>query len=57
MILIDFDFPKLRTRETWSDKGLKGPVLEDPSTINMVNVPNDCGNLHHSTFILLIEHF
>ena len=57
MILIDFDFPKLRTPETWSDKGVKGPVLEDPSTINMVNVPNDCGNLHHSTFILLIEHF
>ena len=38
MTLIDFDFPKLRTPETWSDKCLKSPVSDIPSTSNMVNV-------------------
>ena len=37
--LIDFIFSKLRTPKTWLDKCLKGPVSEDPSTSNMVNVP------------------
>ena len=42
MTLIDFDFPKLRTPETWSDKCLKSPVSDIPSTSNMVNVPKHC---------------
>ena len=42
MPLIDFEFPKLRTPTTWSDKFLKSPILEDPSTRNMVDVPKHC---------------
>ena len=42
MTLIDFVFPKLQTPKTWSDKCLKSPVSEDPSTSNMVNVPKHC---------------
>ena len=42
MTLIDFVFPKLRPPKTWSDKSLKSPVSEDPSTSNMVNMPNHC---------------
>ena len=38
MTLIDFDFLELRTPETWSDKCLKSPVSDIPSTSNMVNV-------------------
>ena len=49
MALIDFLFPKLQTPKTWSDKCLKNPVSDDPSTSNMVNK-------HHSTFIILIDH-
>ena len=55
--LRDFLFPKLRTPKTWSDKFLKSPILEDPSTRNMVNVPKHCWNLHHSTFIIFIDHY
>ena len=54
--LLDFVFPKLRTPETWSDKCLKSPVSDIPSTSNMVNVPKHCWNLHHSTFIIFIDH-
>ena len=54
--LIDFEFPKLRTPKTWSDKCLKSPVSEDPLTSNMVNVPKHCWNLHNTTFIRLIDH-
>ena len=39
MTLIDFLFPKLRPAKTWTEKCLKNPVSEDPSTSNMVNVP------------------
>ena len=39
------------------DKFLKSPILEDPSTRNMVNVPKHCWNLHHSTFIIFIDHY
>ena len=56
MTLIDFLFPKLRTPKWWSDKCLKAPVSDDPSTSNMVNVPKHCWNLHHSTFIIFIDH-
>ena len=43
--LIDFVFLKLRTPKTWLDKCLKSPVLEDPSTSNMVDIPKHCSNL------------
>ena len=52
-----FLFPKLRSLKRWSDKSLKSPVSEDPSTSNMVNVPRHCWNLHDSTFIEFINHF
>ena len=39
MTLTDFVFPKLRTVKSWLDKCRKSPVLEDPSTSNMVKVP------------------
>ena len=39
------------------DKFLKSPILEDPSTRNMVNVPKHCWNLHHSTFIIFFDHW
>ena len=42
MTLRDFVFPKLGTPKTWSDKCLKSPVLEDPSTSNMVNITKHC---------------
>ena len=47
-----FLFPKLRSLKRWSDKSLKSPVSEDPSTSNMVNVPKHYSSLHHITFIL-----
>ena len=53
---IVFVFPKLRTPKAWSDKCLKTPVSSNLSTSNMVNVPKHCWNLHHSTFIPLIDH-
>ena len=56
MTLIDVVFPKLRTPKTWSDKSLKNPVSEDPSTSNMGNVLKHCRNLHHSTLIILTDH-
>ena len=52
----DFVFPKLRTPKTWSDKCLKSPLSDDPLTSNMVNVPKHCSNLHHSIFIIFIDH-
>ena len=52
----DFVFPKLRTPKTWSDKCLKSPVSQDPSTSNMENVPKDCWNMDDSTFIKFIYH-
>ena len=56
MTLIDFAFPILRTPKTWSDKCIKPHVSQDSSTSNMVNVSNHCGNLHHSIFIIFIDH-
>ena len=56
MTHIDFVFPKLWTAKTWSDKCLKSPVSEDPSTSNKVNLPNQCWNLHDSIFIKIIDH-
>ena len=54
--LTDLVYPILRTPESWSDKCLKSPVWEKPSTSNMVNVSKQCWNLHHSTFIKFIAH-
>ena len=42
MTLIDFVMSKLRTPKIWSDKCLKSPVSEDPSTSNIVNVLKLC---------------
>ena len=56
MTLIDFDFPKLRTAETWPEKCLKSSISNIPSRCNMVNVPKHCGSLHHSTFLIFIDH-
>ena len=55
--LIDFVFPKLPATKTRSDKCLKSRVSENPSTSNMVNVPQHCWNLHHSAFIISNDHF
>ena len=56
MTLIGFVLPKLGTRKIWIDKCLKGSILEDPSTSNIVNMPKHCSNLHHITFIIFIDH-
>ena len=42
MTLIDFLFPKLPPSKRWSDKCLKSPVKDEPSTSNMVKVPKLC---------------
>ena len=42
MALIDFVFPKLRPPKTSSDICLRSPVSEDPSTSNMLKLPNHC---------------
>ena len=55
--LTAYVFSKLQALKTWLDKCLKSPVSEDPLTINMVNVPKHCWNLHHSTLIIFILHW
>ena len=55
--LIGFVFPKIRTLKGWSDKCLKSPVWEHAWTSNMGNMAKHCSNLHHSTFIIFIDHF
>ena len=42
MTVIDFDFPKVRTPKRLSDKCLKSPVSEDPSTSKIINVLKHC---------------
>ena len=49
-------FGNYRLRNTCSDKYLKGPISQDPSTTNMLNDPKHCWNLNDSTFIMFIEH-
>ena len=51
-----FVFSKLSTPKTRLDKCLKRPVSEDPSTSNMADVPKHCWNLHHTIFIIFIDH-
>ena len=55
MTLIDFAFPKLRTRKTLSDKCLKGHISEDPSTSNIVIVQKNCWNLRQTPLIIFIN--
>ena len=47
---------ELPTPKTRLKKCLKCPIAEDPSTSNMVNAPKPISHLHHSTFILFIDH-
>ena len=54
--LIDFVILKLRTAKSQPDICLKNPVSEDPSRSNMINLPNHGWNVHHSTFLILINH-
>ena len=56
MTLIAFLFSKLRTPKTCLDQCLKSLVWEDSSTRHLVNVPKHCWNLHHTTFIIFIDH-
>ena len=56
MTLIAFVFWKLSTPETWLDKCLKSPISEHTSTSNMADVPKHCWNLHHTIFIIFIDH-
>ena len=55
MTLIVFVFLKLWTPKTWLDKCLKSPVLEDPSTSNMEDLPKHFWNLHQSTLTIFID--
>ena len=57
MPLIAFVFWKLLTPKTWLYKCLKSPVSEDPSTSKMADVPKHCLNLHHTIFIVFIDHW
>ena len=56
MTLINFVLLILRSPKTWLDKCLKSPASEAPSKSSMVNRPKNCWNLHHSTFIIFIDH-
>ena len=55
MTLIVFVFLKLWTPKTWLDKCLKSPVLEDPSTSNMEDLPKHFWNLHQSTLTIFLD--
>ena len=57
MTIRDFVFLILRTPKTSLHKCLESPVSEDPSRTKTVNGSKDCLNLHHSTFIILIDKF
>ena len=56
MTLIEYAFSRLRTPKSQSDKCLKSLVLQDASTSKVVNVPKHSWNLHHSIFIIFIDH-
>ena len=36
------DFSTYAFQKTWSDKCLKGPISEEPSTSNIVNAAKHC---------------
>ena len=56
MTLIAFVFRKLPSPKMLLDKCLKSTFSDDRSRSNMVNVPKDNWNLHHSAFIRFIDH-
>ena len=56
MTLLAFIFRTLRTPKTRLDKCLKSPVSEDPSRSNMADVRKHCWNMHHTIFIIFIDH-
>ena len=45
-----------RLQKTGLLKCIKSPVLEHPSTVNMLNSPKHYSNLHDSSFNLLRDH-
>ena len=45
-------FRNKRLRKTWLVKCLKSPILEHFWTVNNLNGPKHCWNLHQSTFII-----
>ena len=57
MTLLAFVFRTLRTPKTRLDKCLKSPVSEDPLRSNMADVTKHCWNIHHSIFIIFIDHY
>ena len=42
-------------QKTWLNNCLEKPVLEDPSTSNVVNRPKHFGNLNDSAFTIFID--
>ena len=56
MTLLTFIFRTWRTPKTRLDKCLKSPASEDPSRSNMADVRKHCWNMHHTTFIIFIDH-
>ena len=47
---------KITDSKTCSNKFLKSLIWENPLKTNMVNVPKNCWNLHHSNFMTFIDH-
>ena len=56
MTLIVFVFLKFWTPRTLLDKCVKSPLLENPSTSNTAERPENLWNLHQSTFFIFIDH-
>ena len=56
MTLIVFVFLKFWTPRTLLDKCVKSPLLEDPSTSNTAERPENLWNLYQSTFFIFIDH-
>ena len=48
-------FQNYRLRNKWLVKCFKSPVLEQPSTVNMIKCPKHCWNLHGGCFIILFH--
>ena len=56
MTLIAYLFWKLQTVKYVVKKCLKSPVSEHPLTVNMLEGPKRCWNLHDSIFIIFCYH-
>ena len=48
-------FRKYSIPKTWLDYSLKSPILEDPSTSNMVNCCKHFWNLNGSSFTIFFH--